>query len=172
MVPSQKEYQMALGERKEAPPMAKGHSETTLNTVDKYSEARYKRTQEYILLKGYNHTVEKGEIHVLTGYTVYKNIAQVVEDKVIGLKAFDGIFIESYATHFISRVIGQTSTQHKGMRQGVPIEDVMKTLKAGRADPAFRLPDGDIRRQYLGDNCSVVISVKDNKIIQTNQTGG
>ena len=124
------------------------------------------------MLKGYNHTVEKGEIHVLTGYTVYDNVAQVVEDKVIGLKTFDGIFIESYATHFISRVIGQTSTQHKGMRQGVPIEDVMKTLKAGRADPAFRLPDGDIRRQYFGDNCSVVISVKDNKIIQTNQTGG
>ena len=175
VAPSQKEYQKWLWEKeKKHRQWLKdiGATETTLNTVDKYSEARYNRTREYILLKGYNHAVEKGDIHVLTGFTVYKNTAQEVEDKVIGLKTFDGIPIESYTTHFINRVIGQTSTQHKGMRQGVPIEDVMKTLKAGRADPAFRLPDGDIRRQYFGDNCSVVISVKDNKIIQTNPTGG
>ena len=64
-----------------------------LDTVDKYSEARYNRTREYKLLKGYNHAVEIGEIHVLTGFTVYKNIAQEVEDKVIGLKTFDGVSI-------------------------------------------------------------------------------
>ena len=124
------------------------------------------------MLKGYNHAVEKGDIHVLTGFTVYKNTAQEVEDKVIGLKTFDGISIEGYTTPFIARVIGQTSTRHKGMRMGVPVENVIRTLKAGRADPAFRSPDGDTRRQYFGDNCSVVISVRDNKIIQTNPTGG
>jgi minor capsid 2 protein len=67
------------------------------------------------LLKGYNHAVEIGEIHVLTGFAVYKNIAQKVEDKVIGLKAFDSITIESYTTLLINRVIGQTSTRHERM---------------------------------------------------------
>ena len=39
--------------------------------------------REHILLKGYNHAVEKGEIHVLTGFTVYKNIAQEMKNKII-----------------------------------------------------------------------------------------
>lgn len=81
------------------------------------------------MLKGYNHAVEIGEIHVLTGFTVYKNMAQEVEDKVIGLKTFDGISIDSYATHFINRVIGQTSTQHKEMRQVVKVSDVCGSKK-------------------------------------------
>ena len=55
----------------------------TLEIVNKYSEARYSRTRGYILLKGYNHAVEKGEIHVLTGFTVYKNIAQEMKNKII-----------------------------------------------------------------------------------------
>ena len=67
------------------------------------------------MLKGYNHAVEIGEIHVLTGFAVYKNIAQKVEDKVIGLKAFDSITSESYTTLLINRVIGQTSTRHERM---------------------------------------------------------
>ena len=67
------------------------------------------------MLKGYNHAVEIGEIHVLTGFAVYKNIAQKAEDKVIGLKAFDSITIESYTTLLINRVIGQTSTRHERM---------------------------------------------------------
>ena len=95
-----------------------------LDTVDKYSEARYNRTREYKLLKGYNHAVEIGEIHVLTGFAVYKNIAQKVEDKVIGLKTFDSITIESYTTLLINRVIGQTSTRHERMWQGVKVSDV------------------------------------------------
>lgn len=54
------------------------------------------------MLKGHNHAVEIGYIHVLTGFTVYKNVAQEVKDKVIGLKTFDGIPIESYTIHFIN----------------------------------------------------------------------
>ena len=81
------------------------------------------------MLKGHNHAVEIGEIHVLIGFTVYKSVSQEVEDKVIGLKTFDGIPIESYATHFINRVIGQTSTQHKEMRQGVKVSDVCGSTK-------------------------------------------
>lgn len=81
------------------------------------------------MLKGHNHAVEIGEIHVLIGFTVYKSVSQEVEDKVIGLKTFDGIPIESYATHFINRAIGQTSTQHKEMRQGVKVSDVCGSKK-------------------------------------------
>lgn len=119
------------------------------------------------MLKGYNHTVEKGEIHVLTGYTVYDNIAQVVEDKVIGLKTFDGIPIESYTTHFIDRVIGQTSTQHKGMSMGVKVSDVCDVLKNGTVEKDYAIRD-DYRRQYIGESCSVAVSISEQKIIQVN----
>lgn len=62
MAPSKKEYQKWLWEKeKKHCQWLKdiGTTETTLNTVDKNSEARYNRTQEYILLKEYNHAVEK-----------------------------------------------------------------------------------------------------------------
>ena len=170
VAPTQKEYQKWLWEKeKKHRQWLKdiGATDTTLNTVDKYSEARYNRTQEYILLKGYNHAVEKGDIHVLTGFTVYKNTAQEVENKIIELRTFDGIPIESYTTHFINRVIGQTSTQHKGMRQGVKVSDVYDTLKNGAVEKEYILR-GDRRRQYVGEKCSVAVSTSEQKLIQAN----
>ena len=170
VAPSQKEYQKWRWEKeKKHRQWLKdiGATETTLNTVDKYTEARYNRTREYILLKGYNHAVEKGDIHVLTGFTVYKNMAQEVEDKVIGLKTFDGISIDSYTTHFIDRVIGQTSTQHKGMRMGVKVGDVCDALKNGAVEKDYVIGD-DYRRQYIGASCSVAVSISEQKIIQVN----
>ena len=171
VAPSQKEYQKWLWEKeKKHRQWLKdiGATETTLNTVDKYSEARYNRTREYILLKGYNHAVEKGDIHVLTGFTVYKNTAQEVEDKVIGLKTFDGIPIESYTTHFIDRVIGQTSTQHKGMRMGVPIEDIIEVIKNGGDVKMEISARGEKRKLYRGKKCSLVIGLENNRLIQVN----
>jgi len=170
VAPSQKEYQKWLWEKeKKHRQWLKdiGATETTLNTVDKYSEARYNRTREYILLKGYNYAVEKGDIHVLTGFTVYKNMAQEVEDKVIGLKTFDDIPIESYTTHFINRVIGQTSTLHEGMRMGVKVGDVCDALKNGTVEKDYVIRD-DYRRQYIGESCSVAVSISEQKIIQVN----
>ena len=170
VAPSQKEYQKWRWEKeKKHRQWLKdiGATETTLNTVDKYTEARYNRTREYILLKGYNHAVEKGDIHVLTGFTVYKSMAQEVEDKVIGLKTFDGISIDSYTTHFIDRVIGQTSTQHKGMRMGVKVGDVCDALKNGAVEKDYVIGD-DYRRQYIGASCSVAVSISEQKIIQVN----
>ena len=135
-----------------------------LDTVDKYSEARYNRTREYKLLKGHNHAVEIGEIHVLTGFAVYKNIAQKVEDKVIGLKTFDSITIESYTTLFINRVIGQTSTRHEGMWQGVKVSDVCEALKNGTVEKDYVIRN-DYRRQNIGESCSVAVSISEQKII-------
>ena len=120
------------------------------------------------MLKGHNHAVEIGEIHVLIGFTVYKSVSQEVEDKVIGLKTFDGIPIESYATHFINRVIGQTSTQHEGMRQGVPIEDVIEAIKNGGDVKMELSARGEKRMQYRGKKCSIVIGLENNRLIQVN----
>ena len=119
------------------------------------------------MLKGHNHAVEIGEIHVLIGFTVYKSVSQEVEDKVIGLKTFDGIPIESYTIHFIDRVIGQTSTRHKGMRMGVKVSDVCGALKNGTVEKDYVIRD-DYRRQYIGESCSVAVSIIEQKIIQVN----
>ena len=119
------------------------------------------------MLKGHNHAVEIGEIHVLISFTVYKSVSQEVEDKVIGLKTFDGISIDNYTTHFIDCVIGQTSTQHKGMRMGVKVGDVCDALKNGAVEKDYVIRD-DYRRQYIGASCSVAVSISEQKIIQVN----
>lgn len=170
VAPSKKQYTAYL-QRKEEKHQAWLHSidaeDTTLKTVAEYEEAKYNKSREYILLKGYAHAVSKGDISVLVGFKVYRDTAAEVEKKIIGMKTSDGIEIKSYATHFIDRVIGQTSSSHPGMRLGVPVEEAYEALKSGKADPAFKIR-GDLRQQYFGKTCSVVISITDNKVIQAN----
>lgn len=174
VAPSKKQYQEYKQEKE------KKHQEwlhsigadgTTLKTVAEYEEAKYNKTREYILLKGYAKAVSKGDISVLVGFDVYRQTADEVEKKIIGMETSDGIKIESYATHFIDRVIGQTSTSHPGMRMGVPVDDAYKALKTGKPTQEKKMKSGDVRKMYFGNSCSVVISVTDSRLIQTNPRG-
>lgn len=150
-----------------------GADDTTLKTVAQYEEARYTRSREYVLLKGYSRAVQKGDIHALTGFKVYRQTATNVENKIVGTKTSDGITIESYATHFIDRIIGQTSTSHSGMRLGVPVADAYDAIKRPTdIDQDYTMADGNVRRTYFGKRAIVTISVRDGRLIQTNPTGG
>lgn len=89
----------------------------------------------------------------------------------VGQTTPDGVKIESYATHFVDRVIGQTAESHEGMRQGVPIESVQDALQS--EDTTTRtMADGDVRRTCRGTTTNVTISVRDHRLIQTNPRGG
>lgn len=144
-----------------------------LNTLEKYNEAKYNNTSEYQLLSGYGRAVEKGDISPLIGYKEYSQTDQLLKESVLGTVTPTGVKIESYATHFIDRVIGQTSTDHPGMRCGVSVEDVVDALENPlKIGPIRRMEDGDVRQKFYGAKASVVISVRDMRIIQTNPKGG
>ena len=75
--------------------------------------------------------------------------------------------VGSYTTHFIDRVIGQTSTSHENMRLGTSIADVKDALIGPRkvTEPKT-MPDGDVRQRYVGKRASVVVSITDKRLIQ------
>ena len=146
-----------------------GAEDMALNTVEKYEIAKHNKTREYVLLKGYARAVKKGDIHALTSFTVYKNTAREIDEKLVRMTTVDGVAIESYATHFINRVIGQTSTSHKGMRLGVTADNVKDTLlNPVHVSGDYPARNGDVRRTYAGLPARVAISVTEGKLIQVN----
>lgn len=171
VAPSQKQYKEWVQERENKHLQWLhdiGAESTTLNTLDKYNEARYNKTWEYTLLKGYDKAIKKGDINVLTGFSVYTKIAKEVDEAIIGATTVDGVQIESYATHFIDRIIGQTSTSHENMRLGVSIADALETITKGIPGATTTMTNGDVRRVYIGARCSVAMSLTDHRLIQTN----
>ena len=136
------------------------------NLVD-FQQMKYNQVKRYWLLQGYAKAVEKGDIHVLTGFKVYEKVALDVEKNIIGITTSEGTKIDSYTTHFIDRVIGQTSEKHIGMREGTPVGAVKDALENPiKVDPPKIMPTGDIRQRYYGRSASVVISILDNRLIQ------
>lgn len=121
------------------------------------------------MLWGYARAVEKTDISPLVGFEEYERVSKEIQSKIVGLATQNGITVESFATHFIDRVIGQTSTPHAGMRCGVSIEDVIDTLRNPQEYKEIRhLPDGDIRQTLEGRKADVTVSIRDKRLIQTN----
>ena len=141
-------------------------------TLARQYNVTYNDTKRYQLLQGYVKAVEKGDISALVGFDLYERVADEAQAQLIGTTAKNGSVIENFTTHFIDRVIGQTADAHPGMRQGVKIEDVMDAL----LDPVEIslpkvMPDGDVRQVLKGKRASVVISIRDKRLIQTNPRG-
>lgn len=146
-----------------------GAQDTTLKTLAKYYEGKYNNSPEYQLLMGYNRAVKKGDISPLVGIDVYRRTASEVQRKIVGVETSNGVQIESFATHFIDRVIGQTADSHAGMRQGVSVDDVLDALvNPVRIGDSRTLKDGDVRQTFYGKDAVVTISVRDKRLIQTN----
>ena len=146
-----------------------GADDTELKTLAKYYEGKYNNSPEYQLLYGYNRAVKKGDISPLIGMDVYRSVSDEITRVIVGQTTSEGVKIESFATHFIDRIIGQTSTSHKGMRLGVPVEDALDALlNPDHFGPVRELPDGDIRQTYYGVKAAVTISIRDHRLIQTN----
>lgn len=134
-----------------------------------YYDMKYNNPKEYGLLKGYVNAVEKGDISPLVGFDQYKQIAHDADDKLIGITAANGVVINGYVNHFIDRIIGQVSEAHAKMRTGVPIEMIKDALlnPVDIGKPRI-LEDGDVRQTFVGEQCSVTVSVRHSTFIQTN----
>lgn len=150
-----------------------GAEDTELKTLAQFEDARYNNTDEYRLLTGYGRAVQNGDISPLVGFGLYKSTGNDINTAIVGQTTSTGVEIKSFATHFIDRVIGQTSDAHAGMRQGVQISDALDALKNPAVLGEIRnLADGDVRQTFYGKNAAVTISVRDCKIIQANPRKG
>ena len=105
----------------------------------------------------------------MVGFERYEEVSAEIQKRIVGTTTSTGVTIESFSTHFVDRVIGQTSTPHTGMRCGVSIEDALDALKNPDKIGSVRyLDDGDIRQTFYGKNASVALSIRDKRVIQTN----
>ena len=133
---------------------------------------KYNDSPRYELLKGYAKAVDKGDISPLVGFDVYEKTSDEISRKIVGCSTSTGVLIENYTPHFVDRVIGQTSTPHKGMRCGVSVEDALDALQNPIEVGEMRThKDGDIRQTFYGKDAAVAISVRDKRLIQTNPQG-
>lgn len=150
-----------------------GAESTTLSTLDNLREAKYNNTVEYQMLIGYSKAVEKHDISPLVGFDLYQQTGTEIQKTLVGQMTSTGVEIQSFATHFIDRVIGQSSDAHVGMRQGVPIADVLDALKNPvDLGEVKELSNGDIRQTFYGKRAMVTISIRDHRLIQTNPQKG
>ena len=149
-----------------------GAQGSELGTLEKYTAAKYNNSQEYQLLSGYGKAVGKGDISPLVGFEEYGQTNQLIQESVVGTLTATGVEIESFATHFIDRVIGQTSTAHSNMRCGVSVEDVVDALEnPTKVGPIRTMEDGDVRQTFYGTKVTATISIRDKRLIQTNPRG-
>lgn len=141
----------------------------SIKTLAEYYDVKYNDPPRYELLQGYAKAVDKGDISPLVGFDQYERINSRLQREIVGITTKTGVTIESFSTHFIDRIIGQTSTTHKGMRRGVSIEDAIDALVNGEPVGGIRtLANGDIRQTLHGKKAEVAISVRDKRVIQTN----
>ena len=146
-----------------------GAENTSLNTLDKYYDAKYNDSPEYQLLTGYDKAVTKGDISPLVGFDLYRKTSADIQLGIVGQKTSTGVEIQSFCTHFIDRIIGQTSESHAGMRCGVSVSDALDALQNPVKLGSVRTyPDGDIRQTFTGSKAKVTISIRDQRLIQTN----
>lgn len=142
---------------------------SSIKTLAEYYDVKYNDSPRYELLKGYVHALDKNDISPLVGFERYEAVNAEIQRRIVGETIANGTVVESFATHFVDRIIGQTSTPHAGMRCGVSIDDALDTLLHPLRYGAVRyLDDGDIRQTLYGKNAAVTLSIKDRRLIQAN----
>ena len=149
-----------------------GAEKTELNTLAKYYEGKYHNSIEYQRLMGYSKAVEKADISPLVGFEIYREYCEKVQKNIIGQTTSTGVRLESFALHFIDRLIGQTSDPHPGKRLGVSLEDALDALiNPVSVSDVRTAPSGDKRQTFTGKKADVTISITDKLLIQTNPRG-
>ena len=144
-----------------------------IESLAEYYNMEYNNPPRYRLLQGYARVVLKGDISPLVGFDLYEQIGSEIENKFVGITTKTGVAIDDFATHFIDRVIGQSSMPHPGMRCGVPMDEALDTLLNPIREGEIRYcEDGDIRQTLYGKTAAVTVSIRDGRIIQTNPRGG
>ena len=135
-----------------------------------YYDLQYNGSKESRLYKGYIKAVNKGNISPLIGYDKFKEIADDVEKRFVGMEVADGAKVKGYTAHFIDRVIGQRSADSpsaKGVRKGVLLDDIEDALKNPERITPVRVDVNGLKsKSYLNSKCSVSYNPDTDELIQ------
>lgn len=145
-------------------------AESGPKTLAGYYDLKYNDSKESRLYKGYVTAVNKGNISPLVGYEKFKEIADDVDKKFVGMNTSDGMEIKGYAAHFVDRVIGQQSADspaRSGVRNGVDFSDIEDALKnPKKVSPIVEKDNGKRSKIYYGANAAVSYNPDTGELIQ------
>ena len=157
------------------------HNINNIKTLADYYKVKYNDNERYALLQGYVKAVDKGDISPLIGFDLYENKAKEIKDELVGLKFNNELNYEitDFSTHFIDRVLGQSSTSHEGMRLGATIEQLKDSIaNPQKTSEPFFVNMKKNGKEYLDErikitckSCSFIYSVKDKLLVQATSFG-
>lgn len=161
---------------------SKEHNINNIETLAEYYNVKYNDIKRYRLLKGYVKAIDEGNISPFTGFDLYKSKADEIRRELVGLKINSNpdYDITDFTTHFVDRVLGQTSTKYKDMRLGTTLEQLKDTIAnpISISEPSFisMKKNGSVyldkRVKFTGKSCSFVYSITDKLLIQATSFGG
>lgn len=144
---------------------SKDHNINNIETLAEYYNVKYNDTERYTLLKNYVNSVDKGNLSPLTGFDLYEDYYNKVQNELIGLSIAKGIKVKSQSIHFLERVFGTKEDPKNSLpRNGVDISDIKNALLNDK-NPRFSSKNNSY--VFASDKCQVSISPEGN-LIQTN----
>lgn len=144
---------------------SKDHNINNIETLAEYYNVKYNDTERYTLLKNYVNSVDKGNLSPLTGFDLYEDYYNKVQNELIGLSIAKGIKVKSQSIHFLERVFGTKEDPKNSLpRNGVDISDIKNALLNDK-NPRFSSKNNSY--VFASDKCQVSISHEGN-LIQTN----
>lgn len=139
-------------------------------TLAGYYDLKYNDSKERRLYDGYVKAVNKGNISPLVGYDKFKEVADEIEKKFVGMKTADGLVVKGYTAHFVDRVIGQQSPDsppRKKVRNGVNYVDIEDALKNPKSISSIVEKDnGNRSKLYFGKNAAVSYNPDTHELVQ------
>ena len=153
-----------------------GAENTSLNTLDKFYEAKYNNSPEYQLLNQYSNDVKTGWISPLSGFDNYQTLHSRIQNEIVGRTAANGIEIKGQVPHFMQRVIGTMVDPEKLKRElkvirrsGVEFDDIKAAIFSPEEIGSVLVRKSGKRSvKLIGKKCAVSINPDTGELIQTN----
>ena len=111
-------------------------------------------------------------ISPLSSFKNYQKIYDEINEKVIGVKTFEGSEVTRQSKHFMERVIGTMKDPKTGRsRSGVSVEGIKDALENPMTVRAIRTDlQGERSQKYIGEKATVSVDPDTGTLIQCNPT--
>lgn len=142
------------------------HNINNIKTLADYYNVKYNDSERYALLKRYVNSVDKGMLSPMTGFDLYEEYYNKIQNEIIGLTTSSGIEIKSQSKHFLERIFGtkEDPTHNNGIRSGVAFDDIKDALLHGKT----RVTHGGQSILHYNDRCGITVNPHTGNLIQTN----
>lgn len=142
------------------------HNINNIKTLADYYNVKYNDSERYALLKRYVNSVDKGMLSPMTGFDLYEEYYNKIQNEIIGLTTSSGIEIKSQSKHFLERIFGtkEDPTHNNEIRSGVAFDDIKDALLHGKT----RVTHGGQSILHYNDRCGITVNPHTGNLIQTN----